>query len=83
MEVVPARERATLASSMITFLIILVVLAMLATLGVLFAGFIGLARDDGSADSARRSNSLMQWRVVLQGTALVLFVVLMLLLRAS
>lgn len=68
---------------MTTVLIGLVGLAMLATLGVLFAGFIGLARDDNSAQAARKSNALMRWRVVLQGTALLLFVILMLLLKAS
>ena len=59
---------------MITFLTILLALAMLATLGVLLAGMLGLARSD--ADSGR-SNRLMRWRVVLQGIALVLFVLLM------
>jgi hypothetical protein len=61
------------------FLIILVALTMLATLGVLFAGLIGLAR--GSPDP-RRSNRLMQWRVILQGSAILLLLLLMSLLRS-
>ena len=60
------------------FLIILVALAMLATLGVLFAGLIGMARSDGSPT---RSNALMRWRVILQGVALALVALLMLLVR--
>lgn len=63
---------------MVTFLTVLVGLAMLGTLGVLFAGLIGLAR--GSKDS-RLSNTLMRWRVVLQGVALALFMILISLMR--
>ena len=63
---------------MITFLIILVALGMLGTLGTLFAGMIGMTRGDGNP---RRSNKLMQWRVILQGVTLVLFALLLLLLR--
>ncbi len=61
-----------------TFLNILVGLALLSVLGVLGAGMIGMARDDGNP---RRANKLMQWRVVLQGAALILIVLLMSLLR--
>jgi hypothetical protein len=61
------------------FLTILIAVLMLATLGVLFAGLIGLAR--GSPDPAR-SNRLMRWRVILQGTVILLFAVLMSLLRS-
>jgi hypothetical protein len=61
-----------------TFLNILVGLALLSVLGVLAAGMIGLARGDGDP---RRSNKLMQWRVMLQGAALILIVLLMSLLR--
>jgi hypothetical protein len=61
---------------MTTVLIILVAAAMLATLGVLLAGVFGLAR---GADPMR-SNVLMRWRVVLQGVALLLFLLLMALL---
>ena len=62
---------------MTTFLTILVALAMLATLGVLFAGLLGMARG-GSAQTSQR---LMGYRVVLQGVALLLFGVLLLLLK--
>jgi hypothetical protein len=62
-----------------TFLAILVGLLMFATLGVLFAGLFNLAR--GGGDPAR-SNQLMRWRVILQGAALLLFMLLMTLLRS-
>ena len=62
-----------------TFLAILVALLMLATLGVLFAGLLGLVRGGGNP---ARSNQLMRWRVILQGAALLLFVLLMTLLRS-
>jgi hypothetical protein len=63
---------------MTTFLTVLVGLAMLGTVGVLFAGLIGLAR---GGENSQRSNVLMRWRVVLQGVALVLFVILLSLLK--
>jgi Hypoxia induced protein conserved region len=65
--------------SMKIFLALCVALLMFATLGVLFAGLIGLAR--GGGDPAR-SNQLMRWRVILQGAALLLFLLLMTLLRS-
>lgn len=58
---------------MTTVLIILVGAAMLATLGVLLAGVVGLAR----GTDPQRSNALMRWRVLLQGAALLLFLLLM------
>ena len=60
-------------------LVILVILMMLATLSVLFAGLVGLVR--GGSDP-RRSNRLMQWRVLLQAGTLVLFMLLLHLLRS-
>lgn len=60
-----------------TLLIILAAAAMLGTLGVLLAGVFGLAR----GNDPERSNMLMRWRVVLQGVALVLFLLLMWLIR--
>ena len=63
---------------MTTVLAILVALGLLATLGTLFAGMLGLVRDDG----AGRSNALMRWRVVLQGATLVLFALLLMLTRS-
>jgi hypothetical protein len=64
---------------MMTILSVLLAVSMLGTLGVLFAGMLGLARQDGNA---ARSNRLMRWRVILQATTLVLFA-LLLLLRKS
>ncbi len=64
---------------MVTFVAILTGLAMLGTLGTLFAGMLGLVR---GADDPARSNALMRWRVMLQGVALGLFALLLLLLKA-
>jgi len=61
-----------------TLLTILLVLAMLAVVATLFAGVTGLVRGNGDA---ARSNRLMRWRVILQGTALALFALLLLVLR--
>ena len=60
------------------FLIVLIGILMLATLGVLIAGMVGMVRNG----DPRRSNKLMQWRVLLQGGAILLFVILMTLLRS-
>ncbi len=62
-----------------TFLTILIAILMFATLGVLFAGLIGLARD---GHDPARSNRLMRWRIILQGSALLLFMLLMSLLHS-
>jgi len=56
---------------------ILVVVAMLAALGALALGLISMAR----GGDGRRSNKLMQSRVLLQGLALILFVIFMMLYR--
>ena len=60
--------------AMVILLTILVVLAMVGTLGVLFAGMLGLVHGGGDPG---RSNALMRWRVLLQGVALLLFVLLL------
>jgi Hypoxia induced protein conserved region len=62
-----------------TFLVILIALLMFGTLGVLFAGLLGLVRGGGNP---ARSNTLMRWRVILQGAALLLFALLMTLLKS-
>jgi hypothetical protein len=54
---------------------VLVVLAMLATLGVLLLGVVNMAK----GGNPQRSNKLMQLRVWMQGAALLLFVIFMLL----
>ncbi len=64
-------------SVMTTFLTVLVVLAMLATVGVLFAGLLSMVRGGDAA----KSNALMRYRVVFQGAAVLLFVILLSLLR--
>ena len=56
---------------------IVILLAMLAVLGTLLLGVINMAR----GGNPRRSNRLMQQRVLLQGLALLLFVIFMLLYR--
>jgi uncharacterized BrkB/YihY/UPF0761 family membrane protein len=69
---VPATER--YIKRMEGFLPILIVLAMLATLGVLLFGIINMAK----GGNPRRSNKLMQLRIWMQGLALLLFVIFML-----
>ena len=56
---------------------ILVVIAMLATLGTLGLGIISMAR----GNDPRRSNRLMQSRVLFQGLALLLFFIFMMIYR--
>ena len=53
-------------------------LLMVATFGVLLAGMLGMVR--GEEDGAR-SNRLMRYRVLLQGAAVALFVLMMALTR--
>ncbi len=60
-----------------TVLTVLVVLALASVVAVLAAGLVGLAR----GMDPHRSNRLMQWRVGLQGAALLLFLLLITLLR--
>jgi Hypoxia induced protein conserved region len=54
-------------------LVFLMGLAMLGVVGVLLAGVVGTAR----GMDPRRSNQLMRWRVLLQGTALLLLALLL------
>lgn len=60
------------------FLTVLLGILMLATLGVLIAGMVGMVRQT----DPRRSNKLMQYRVLLQGLTILLFVILVSLLRS-
>jgi ABC-type Na+ efflux pump permease subunit len=64
---------------MTVFLTILLVLAMLGTLTVLAFGIVGMFR----GGDPRRSNKLMQSRVIMQALALLLLAMLMLLGRHS
>lgn len=72
-------QGAAYSGRMKTLLTVMIALLMLATLGVLVAGMVGMVRGGGDP---RRSNKLMQWRVILQGAALLLFALLMTLLRS-
>jgi len=56
---------------------ILMAIAMLLTLGVLFAGILTMGR--GGEAGRARSNRLMRWRVILQGVAIVCFLLAILL----
>jgi len=58
---------------MASFLMILLMVVMLSILVVLGLGMVGVAR----GGNPQRSNRLMQWRVGLQGVALLIFVLLM------
>lgn len=59
------------------FLLVLVGVAMVATLGILFMGLFQMVR----GGDPRRSNKLMQNRVLLQGIALVLFIIFLSLVK--
>lgn len=54
----------------------LVVIAMLMTLSVLFAGLISMAI--GGEFNRKYGNRLMRWRVIMQGIAILLFAIAML-----
>ena len=60
-------------SRMTTILGILLLIVMLGVVGVLGAGMVGVAK----GGNARRSNALMRSRVLLQGVALVLIVLIL------
>ena len=60
---------------MSVFLVPLMFFAMLATLGVLFFGIFTMAR--GGDFNRKHSNRIMRARIVLQGLALLLFAVIM------
>jgi hypothetical protein len=70
-----ASERTVHIPAMTTFLTILLVLAMLGVLTVLGLGVVSMLR----GGDPRRSNKLMQGRVIMQGLALLLLAILMLL----
>jgi NADH:ubiquinone oxidoreductase subunit 6 (subunit J) len=62
---------------MTTFVTILLVLALGGVLAVLLSGLVTMLK----GGNPRRSNKLMQWRVIMQGLALLLLAILMLLGR--
>ncbi len=55
---------------------VVLIIALVATLGVLFAGLFAMAR--GGEFNRKHGNRLMRWRVALQGMALLLLAILML-----
>jgi hypothetical protein len=59
--------------TMTLFLFILLMIVMLAVLGVLGAGMLGVVR----GGNPHRSNALMRWRVLLQGLAIAIFLLLL------
>jgi hypothetical protein len=62
-----------------SFVATLMIVAMLATLGVLLFGLFSMAR--GGEFDRRNANRLMRWRVILQGGAVILFLILILVMR--
>ena len=58
---------------------ILLAIALLAVLGVLFAGIFAMAR--GGEFNRKFGNRLMRWRVALQGLAIVLFLLVLLIAK--
>ncbi|HZS82390.1 MAG TPA: twin transmembrane helix small protein [Stellaceae bacterium] len=60
-----------------TLIVVLIPIAMLATVGVLGLGVVQMIR----GGDPRRSNKLMQSRVLLQGIALALFALLMMMFK--
>lgn len=73
--------RASYIKDMTPVLTVLLVIAMLATLAVLFAGLLSMAR--GGEFNRKHGNRLMRWRVILQGGALLLLALVLLLARGS
>ena len=59
------------------FLVPILIVAMLATLGVLFFGIITMAR--GGDFNLKYGNKIMRTRIVLQGVALLIFAIIMVL----
>ena len=59
-----------------TTMMILVVIALLITLGVLFAGLFSMAR--GGPFNEKYGNKLMRLRVIMQGVAILLFLLALL-----
>jgi hypothetical protein len=53
----------------------LLIAAMAITLGVLFLGLFSMAR--GGEFAKHNSNRFMRWRVIMQGVAILLFVIFM------
>jgi hypothetical protein len=57
------------------FVFALLIAAMIATLAVLFMGLFSMAR--GGEFDKRNANRFMRWRVIMQGIAILLFIIFM------
>ncbi len=57
------------------FVYALLIAAMVGTLAVLFMGLFSMAR--GGEFAKRNSNRFMRWRVIMQGVAILLFIIFM------
>ena len=66
---------------MTTLIIIAMVLAMLGVAAALICGFVVMGKSDGGVAFAKKSNKMMQWRLYLQGLALVLFALVLFLAK--
>lgn len=60
--------------------ITLMILAMLCVMAALVWGLVTMGKG-GGLENARKSNRLMQWRIYLQGVALALFAVVLILAK--
>ncbi len=58
---------------MSNLIFVLLLITMAGVLGILGAGMLGVVK----SNDPRRSNNLMRWRVMLQGLAVVLFILLL------
>lgn len=65
---------------MAQYVVIFMVLAMLAVMGSLVWGLVTMSKG-GGIEGARKSNRMMQWRIYLQGLALALFAVVLILTK--
>ncbi|MGI4850600.1 MAG: twin transmembrane helix small protein [Janthinobacterium lividum] len=64
-----------------TILTSLMIIALGATIVILILGIVNMFRENPGQE--KRSNKLMQWRVLAQGAALILFTLILLLGRKS
>ncbi len=70
----PQRADSAYMNAMKLFLMILLGIDMLAVVAVMLVGAVGMAN---VSRDPRTSNKLMRWRVILQGVAIALVVILM------
>ncbi len=63
------------------FIIATMFLAMISVAGVLVWGLVTMGKSDGGVEYAKKSNKMMQYRIYLQGIALALFAVVLILAK--